>query len=612
MSMNERIVECVPNFSEGRDNRVLEEITAAIQSVEGVSLLNVDPGVEMNRTVVTFTGSPESVEEGAFRAIERASKLINMEVHKGSHPRIGATDVCPLVPVSGVSMQECVDLSIRLAQRVGDELRIPVYLYEHSAQSPARRNLADIRQGEYEGLEEKLKDPHWKPDAGPAEFNARAGATVIGAREFLIAYNINLNTRELRLATDIAFELRSKGRSARRGNTQPIYLWGTEILKYRDGHYPCGIDDFVGKSIKETIDHCREEHGYELAHLLALHGIEPASPVGQSVKIPGKFPFCKAIGWFVPEYDRAQISINLTNFNVTSMHDVLESARELAAQRGLVVTGSEIVGLVPYRALLETGIFYLKQQGRSAGVPVIDILVTAIQSLGLTDVAEFSPEERVLGLPQYPEESFMGMKLSDFTDEVSRESPAPGGGSVAALAGALAAALASMVANVTANKRGSESIDAILNEAATRCQELKVELLKAVDEDVKAFASVMDANRLPSGTEEERVAKAEAVQRGLRVAVEVPLETARMSVEALSIAETVARYGNPNAISDIGVGAQMAHSAVKGGIYNVLINLKDLTDRESASSMRQQCAELERQAKSKLDTVEKLVQEVLN
>jgi len=609
--MSDRIVECVPNFSEGRDNAVIKGITDAIQSVEGVCLLSVDRGAEMNRTVVTFTGDPESVEEAAFRGIQIASELIDMALHHGSHPRMGATDVCPLVPVSGVSIGECVDLSIRLAQRVGDELGIPVYLYEHSAKSPSRRNLADIREGEYEGLEEKLKDPAWIPDAGPAKFNAKAGATVIGTREFLIAYNINLNTREPKLASDIAFELRSKGRSARRGNTEPIYLWGTEILKYRHGHYPCGIDDFVGKTFQETIDHCREEHGYELNELLELHGIEPAAPEGQSVKIPGKFPFCKAIGWFVPEYDRAQVSINLTNFKVTSMHDVLEEARELARRRGLVVTGSEIVGLVPYQALLDTGVFYLKRQRRCAGVPISDILATAIQSLGLNDVAEFSLEERVLGLPKYPEGTYMEMNLSEFTDEVSRESPAPGGGSVAALAGALGAALASMVANLTANKRGTESVDSVLNEVAARSQELKFELLKAVDEDAKAFEAVMAANRMPSETEEEQLARTEALQNGLRSAVEIPLKTAQMSVEAIVLAETVARLGNPNSIGDIGVGGQMAYSAVKGGIYNILINLKDLTDMEFALSVRKRCTELESEARARLDTIEKLVQEVI-
>jgi glutamate formiminotransferase/formiminotetrahydrofolate cyclodeaminase len=612
MNTAERIVECVPNFSEGRDEGVLRSITDAIQSVPGVQLLNIDPGQEMNRTVVTFTGSPEEVEEAAFKAIEKAAELIDMRLHQGSHPRMGATDVCPFVPVSGVSLEECIELSIRLARRVGDELRIPVYLYEHSARDLSRRNLANIREGEYEGLAEKLKDPGWLPDEGPSEFNAKAGATVIGAREFLIAYNINLNTREPKFATDIAFELRAKGRSARRGNTEPIYLWGTEILKYGRGRYPCGIDDFVGQTLEETIEHCREEHGYELRELLRLHGIEAEAPEGQSVKIPGKFPFCKAIGWFVPEYDRAQISINLTNFRVTSMHDVLEEARHLALKRGLVVTGSEIVGLVPYQALLEAGVFYLKRQGRSAGIPSSDILSTAIQSLGLRDVAEFNLEEKVLGLPKDREGDYVGMNLSEFVDEVSRESPAPGGGSVAALAGALGAALASMVANLTANKRGSESVDSILNEAAVRCQELKSGLLRAIDEDADAFAAVMEANRMPSNTEEERQARDDAIQKGLRSAAEIPLKTAELSVDALTIAETVAPLGNPNSISDIGVGARLAHSAVKGAIYNVLINLKELADQELVASWREQCRELDRQAQKKLDSVERLVQRALS
>ena len=461
--LREKLVECVPNFSEGRNSDVIKQITDAIEAVDGAKLLDVDPGPDMNRTVVTFVGSPDVVEEAAFRAIQKASELIDMSVHSGSHPRMGATDVCPFVPVSGVTEEECIELSKKLARRVGEELNIPVYLYERSAQKPERRNLAIVRQGEYEALEDKLEKPEWKPDFGPAKFNARAGATVIGVREFLIAYNINLNTREPKYATDIAFELRAKGRSARRGNTDPIYLRGTEILKYEKNKYPCGKDDFIGKTIKETVDHCKKEHGYDLVERLKLNEIDTGKPEGESVKITGKFLNCKSIGWLVKEYDRAQISVNLTDYKVTSMHHVLEESRKLAADRGIVVTGSEIVGMVPYPALLECGIYYLKKQGRSAGVPIRDILESAVQSLGLRDVAEFNLNERVLGLPKNLDDSLVEMKVNDFVDEVSRESPAPGGGSIAALAGALGASLASMVSNLTANKRGSDAVDDVLH-----------------------------------------------------------------------------------------------------------------------------------------------------
>lgn len=609
--MSDKLIECVPNFSEGRNPAVIKEITGTIEQVDGVRLLDVDPGPDMNRTVVTFVGPPEGIKEAAFQAIKKASELIDMSIHTGSHPRMGATDVCPFIPVSGITEEECIEISKEVAKRVGEELRIPVYLYEKSAQTPERINLAIIRQGEYEALEEKLKKPEWKPDYGPAEFNARAGATVIGVREFLIAYNISLNTREPKYATDIAFELRAKGRSARTGNTDPIYLWGTEILKYKEGHYPCGQDDFVGKTIDETIEHCKKEHGYDLVDLLKLHGINPEKSEGESVKIPGKFQHCKSIGWMVKEYDRAQISINLTNYKVTSMHNVLEEARILAAKRGLVVTGSEIVGMVPYPALLETGKFYLKKQGRSAGIPIRDILNTAVQSLGLTDVGDFKIEERVLGLPKNPDDALVKMKVTDFVDEVSRESPAPGGGSIAALAGALGASLASMVSNLTANKRGSEAVDDILNAASEKCQDIKFALVKAVDEDTNAFNAFMEARRLPDKTDEEKAVRTAAMQDGLKQAVYVPLNTAKLSLEAIKIAETVAKNGNPNSITDVGVGAQIAYTGVKGGIYNVLINLKDIKDDDFKKKMRQECADLDRAAIEKLKDVEKLVEDRL-
>lgn len=609
--MSPKLIECVPNFSEGRNKAVIKQITDEIEKVEGVKLLDVDPGYDMNRTVVTFIGEPKGVKEAAFNAIKKAQDLIDMSKHSGSHPRMGATDVCPFVPVSGVTTEECVEISKEVAKRVGEELKIPVYLYEKSAQSPERVNLAVIRQGEYEALEEKLKKPEWKPDFGPAEFNPKTGATVVGVREFLIAYNINLNSREALHATDIAFELREKGRSARRGNIYPFYYKGTTIMKYSAGKYPCGSCDFDGKTIAETTEHCRTEHGYDLVELLKLNGIDSEHPEGQSVKKPGIFKHCKAIGWMVPNYDRAQISINLTDYKVTSMHHVYDATRKLAEERGIVITGSEIVGMVPYPALLETGKHYLKKQGRSTGIPIRDILETAVQSLGLRDVADFVLEDRVLGLPKNIDEALVEMKLNDFVDEVSRESPAPGGGSIAALSGALGAALSSMVSNLTANKRGSEEVDEILNQAADKCQEIKETLVKAIDDDTNAFNDYMEARRLPKKTEEQKKAREEAMQNGLKQAVAVPLNTAKLSLEAIKIAVIVAKHGNPNSITDVGVGAQSAYTGVLGGIYNVLINLKDINDAEFVRQMRNECDELKSEALKELNAVLEFVESKL-
>jgi glutamate formiminotransferase/formiminotetrahydrofolate cyclodeaminase len=610
--MSDILIECVPNFSEGQRTEIIKQITDEIEKVEGVKLLDVDPGYDMNRTVVTFIGNANGVKEAAFNSIKKAAELIDMSKHKGSHPRMGATDVCPFVPVSGITTEECIELSKEVAKRVGEELNIPVYLYEKSAQKPERENLAKIRQGEYEALEEKLKKPEWKPDFGPTKFNVKAGGTVIGVREFLIAYNINLNTRESKYATDIAFELREKGRSARDGGNGPFYFKSENILKYEKDKYPCGSCDFIGKNISETIKHCKEVHNYDLAELLELNGIDYKKPEGQSVKIPGKFQHCKAIGWMVEKYDRAQISINLTNYKVTSMHHVFDETERLAAERGLRVTGSEIVGMVPYPALLETGKHYLRRQHRSTGVPIRDILNTAVQSLGLNDVSGFNIEERVLGLPKNIDTALVEMKLTDFVDEVSRETPAPGGGSIAALSGALGAALSSMVANLTANKRGSDpDTDKILNETANKCQEIKNTLVKAVDDDTNAFNDYMTARRLPNKTTEEKKARETAMQNGLKQAVRVPLNTAELSYQAIEIAQTVAKFGNPNSITDVGVGAQSAYTGVLGGIYNVLINLKDIKDQKFNSEMRKTCEELKKKAQNKLDDVLQFVEEKL-
>ncbi|MFZ1935237.1 MAG: glutamate formimidoyltransferase [Thermoguttaceae bacterium] len=393
-----KIVECVPNFSEGRDEAKIKAIADAIAAVPGAKLLHVDPGPGANRTVVTFIGTPEAAAEAAFRAIATAAELIDMREHRGEHPRLGATDVCPFVPVEGVTLEECAAIACRVGRRVGEELGIPVYFYEAAATDPSRKNLADVRRGEYEGLAEKLSDGFWTPDCGPAILNHRSGATIIGAREFLIAFNITLNTRDKAAAADIAYELRQRGRVARRPAASPFYADG-EALVYAEDHYPCGNCEFVGPTLRSTEEHCRTAHGYELRQL-AAHAI-PSYPkvIGQNVRRAGEFQFCKAIGWYVEEYARAQISMNLTNYHVTPPHLVLERARQLAADRGLMVTGSELVGMIPYAALLDAGKFYLARDRRSADIPPVDVLEAAINAMGLRDVRPFDVQENVIGLP---------------------------------------------------------------------------------------------------------------------------------------------------------------------------------------------------------------------
>ncbi len=603
-----KIVECVPNFSEGRDKKVIDEITGAIASVKDIKLLSVEMGADVNRTVVTFIGPPEAVVEAAFQGIKKASQVIDMRQHKGAHPRMGATDVCPFVPVEGITMEDCVVLSQEVGKRVGQELKIPVYLYENSARQPNRSNLAAIRHGEYEGLGKKLKDPHWKPDFGPAEFNARSGATVIGAREFLIAYNITLNTREKQYAMDIAFELREKGRSARKGDTDEIYMRG-DLMKYRENHYPCGDCNFVGKTIKETVEHCRDKHGYDLRELLREHDTDPDDPIDRSVKTPGLFKQCKAIGWYVEEYGRAQISINLTNYKITPPHIVLEKARDLAKERGLIVTGSEIVGLIPFQAIYEAGCYYLEKQGRSSGVPVKDVIDMAVYSMGLNDIAPFKPAEKIIGLPQTDRGPLVSMKTAELVHEVSRESPAPGGGSIAALAGSLGAALASMVSNLTVGKKGYEDAWKELTELAGRAQNLKDQLLQAVDEDTSAFNAYMEARRLPQNSAEEKEIRKQAIQDGLKQAVMVPFNTAQLSFEALKTAARVVDIGNANSVTDAGVGAQVGFSGVRGGIFNVLINLPQITDQKFVRQMKDDCARMESKAEKVLNDTVKLVKQ---
>lgn len=591
------LVECVPNFSEGRDKAKIKQITDAIEAVAGVTLMDVDPGADTNRTVVTFVGEPEAALEAAFQGIAKAAQVLDMSQHHGSHPRMGATDVCPFIPVEGLTMEDCAELARRLGKRVGEELGIPVYLYEAAASKPERRNLASVREGEYEALAQKAQDPKWKPDFGPHAFNAKAGATVIGAREFLIAFNITLNSRDKAHATDIAFELREKGRVARRHQKTALYSSGQE-LKYAEGVFPCGNCEEHDETSFEALEiHCREEHGYDLRHLLALNGLDAGQGVlGQRAYRAGLFAHCKAIGWVVEAYGRAQISVNLTDYKVTPVHEAIEAARELARERGLVITGGEIVGLVPFAALAESGRHYLRAMGRSPFVPAADLLQTAIHSMGLADVAPFDIEKKVLGLPKPG--PLAAMTVDAFVDEVSRDTPAPGGGSIAALAGSLGAGLASMVANLTQPKAKDEGHELELLAIAMEAQELKAKLICAVDEDTEAFNGYMEALRLPKGTDAEKTTRKAAMQAGLKQAVAVPTATAERSFEAMKAAERAGLSGNPASLTDALVGAQMAFAGVRGGLWNVLINLKDIDDAAFVASSRKRCEVLLKDAEA--------------
>lgn len=600
--MAHRVVECVPNFSEGRDMAKMKLITDVIEACPGVQLLDVDPGADTNRTVVTLVGDPDSVVEAAFRAIKKASEVLDMRGHSGSHPRMGACDVCPFIPVEGVTMEDCAELARRLGKRVGEELQIPVYLYEHAASKPERRNLAVVRKGEYEGLEEKLKDANWAPDFGPARFVPTFGALITGAREFLIAYNITLNSRDKAHATDIAFELREKGRVARRGQTNAYFSSGKE-LKYAEGFYPCGNCEVDCQTFEELEKHCQEVHGYDLKHLLKLNDIDATkSVVGQKAYKAGLFKECKAIGWYVDAYKRAQLSINLTNYKTTSTVDVLEATRRMANDRGLVVTGSEIVGLVPFKPLFDAGQHYLKLQGKSPFVPTQDVLEAAIFSMGLADVAPFEIEKKVLGLPKKYDQGLMAMKVTDFVTEVSRDTPAPGGGSIAALAGALGASLASMVANLTKVKNTQHGSE--LLKSAEIAHRVKDALVLAVDDDTNAFNAYMDARRLPQSNAEEKAIREAAMLEGLKIAVNVPFQTAAASFEAMQASAIVIEHGNPASITDGMVGVQMGFAGVRGGIWNVLINLKDISDQAYNAEMKAKC---ERLLKDATDLLKKAI-----
>ena len=527
-----RLVECVPNFSQGRDRAVIDAITAQIERVSGVTLLDVDPGEATNRTVVTFVGDPDAAVEAAFRAIAKAAELIDMRTHSGAHARQGATDVCPFVPVSGITAVECVELAQRLGRRVGEELSIPVYLYELAATRPERRILQDIRVGEYEALEEKLSKPQWAPDFGPAEFNARAGATVIGVRPFLIAYNINLNTRNARIAKDIGLTIREKGRAARDANNK----------KVRDDQ-------------------------------------------GKLVRTPG-FPCCKATGWFIEEYGCAQVTMNLTNYEITPAHIVFDRVEELAKELGARVTGSEIVGLVPKEALLQSGRHYLRKQGMTTGVSERELIEITAMSMGFSEVAPFDAKEKVIEYQVASEARLAGLSVADFNEVLGSNAPAPGGGSVAALCGSMGASLAAMVAALTHDKKGYKQHNQLMDQLGARAQVLADELLAAMDADTDAFDKVMTCFRLPRKTDEQKATRLAAIEEANKGATEVPLAVLEACPEVLDLAAQVADKGNANSLSDAGVAGLMGRSAAYGAYYNVLINLAGIEDQAWKAEIR--------------------------
>jgi glutamate formiminotransferase / formiminotetrahydrofolate cyclodeaminase len=513
------IIECVPNFSEGQNMEIIKQITDRIEGVAGVRLLNVDPGKATNRTVVTFVGSPEAVVEAAFLAIQKAGELIDMRVHKGEHPRMGATDVCPLIPIAGISMDETAVWARRLAERVGRDLQIPVYLYEAAQPDKRRNNLSVIRAGEYEGFFKKIKLPEWAPDYGPAEFDARRGGTVIGARDFLVAYNVNLNTTSTRRANAIAFDVREAGRVIKEGST--------------------------------------------------------------SVQVPGTLRFVKAIGWYIDEYGIAQISMNLTNIRVTPVHVAFDEVCRAAAERGIRVTGSELVGLIPLQAMLDAGKYFLEKQQRSTGVSEKELIRIAILSMGLDELGPFKPEERIIEyqLREAGADKLVRMSLTDFADETASESPAPGGGSISAYVGALGAALGTMVANLSAHKKGWDDRWKEFSDWAIRGQRFKAELLRLVDADTRAFNGIMAAFALPKGIEAEKKVRHEAIQQATRAAIEVPYQVMESAFASLEVIRAMAAEGNPNSVSDAGVGALCARAAVLGAFLNVRINAAGYEDK---------------------------------
>lgn len=559
----DRIIECVPNYSEGRNKEIIDQIVAAVADTkvvtergeESVKVLDVDPGEATNRTVVTFVGSPEAVLEAAFQGEKKAAELIDMRHHHGAHPRSGATDVLPLVPVAGITLEECGELARGLAKRIYNELGIPCYCYEAAAYKPERKNLAVCRAGEYEALPEKVIDPERKPDFGPEAYTetvAKAGASNVGARDFLIAVNFNLNTTSTRRAMAVAFDVREKGRPAREGGS------------------------LTGKIIKDE--------------------------AGKTVWIPGTLKGCKAIGWFIEEYGIAQVSMNITDMNVTPLHVAFEEVCRAAAARGLRVTGTEIVGLVPKKVLVEAGKFYLEKQQRSLGVPEEELIKIAVKSLGLNDLKPFNPKEKVIEYLMTDEEiqarkeRLVRMSVKGFARETASESAAPGGGSVSAYMGALAAALGTMVANLSAHKRGWDDRWKEFSDWAERGQDVMERLLRLVDEDTEAFARIMDVFSMPKGTEEEKAARAEAMEKATLYASRVPLKTMQTAMEAMPVALAMARIGNPASASDAGVGAIAALAAVRGAHLNVRINAAGLKDRALAAGLTDEAARIEAEA----------------
>ncbi len=528
--MSKQLIECVPNFSEGRDLQIIKQITEAIESVEGIRILDIDPGKATNRTVVTLVGSPEVVIEAAFQGIKKASELIDMRKHKGEHPRMGATDVCPLIPISGITMKQTVEYAKKLGARVAKELNIPVYLYESASTTEERKNLATIRTGEYEGYAEKILKPEWKPDFGEAKFNAKSGATVIGARDFLVAYNINLNTTSTRRANSIAFDVREAGRVKRKG------------------------DSVTGEIIKDEN--------------------------GNSVSVPGTLKSVKAIGWYIEEYGIAQISMNLTNINITPVHIAFDEVCKRAEERGIRVTGSELVGVIPKKSLVDAGKYFLNKQQRSIGVSEEELIKIAVKSLGLDELSPFEPKKKII---EYLLESESGKKLVQldlrgFANETASESPAPGGGSISAYMGALGASLGTMVANLSSHKRGWDDRWKEFSEWADKGQQIKDELLKAVDEDTEAFNQIMTAFSLPKNSDDEKKIRSEAIQNATKTAMEVPFRVMQLSASAFPLLKAMVESGNPNSISDAGVGALAIRSAVLGSYLNVKINSSGLKD----------------------------------
>lgn len=566
-SMKTRIIECVPNFSEGRDKNVIKSITDAIESVKGIKLLDVDPGEATNRTVVTFVGEPETVVEAAFRGVKRAAELIDMRQHHGAHPRMGATDVCPLIPIAGVTLEECAELARKLAEWISTELEIPTYCYEAAAFTQERKNLAVCREGEYEALPEKMNHPGKGPDFGDRPFDekaARTGATTVGARDFLIAVNFNLNTTSTRRANAIAFDVREKGRPVREGGK------------------------VTGKPLKDA--------------------------EGNTIMQPGTLKATKAIGWYIDEYGIAQVSMNITDISTTPLHVAFDEVCRAAAARGVRVTGTEIVGLVPKRTLIEAGRYFLHKQQRSTGISESEIIRMAVKSMGLDELAPFKPEEKVveyLVAPANGARRLTDMTCAEFADETASESPAPGGGSISAYMGALAAALGTMVANLSAHKAGWDERWKEFSDQADRGQELLSRLLHLVDEDTEAFNRIMDAFKLPKSTPEEKEARRQAIEAATLYATQVPLQTMEAAVETFPLLESMARTGNPASVSDAGVGALAARSAVLGAQLNVRINAAGLADRAEGDRLTARAAEIAALAISSEAKVLEAVNEVL-